>query len=169
MHISNIISFATKARICPIEVWPKKREAYNPENTCLSNEIMHLTNHQRLYFTSLWLNEQPFLASNWHFWKMTRMSDKCLLCKTKRKKTVHSQAGMALQTVKSNVCRGITLTLGVQAWYLKIMFHNMQCIHSKLFALRMNISELCTILFHCCVHEVLTLARYFACLDLGFI
>ena len=24
---------------------------------------------------------QPFLTSNWHFWSMTQMSDKCLLCK----------------------------------------------------------------------------------------
>ena len=30
---------------------------------------------------SLWPREQSFLSSNWHFWQMTQMSDKCLLCK----------------------------------------------------------------------------------------
>ena len=30
---------------------------------------------------SLWPREQSFLTSNWHFWQMTQMSDKCLLCK----------------------------------------------------------------------------------------
>ena len=27
---------------------------------------------------------QPFLTSNWHFWQMAQMSDKCLSCKTEK-------------------------------------------------------------------------------------
>ena len=29
---------------------------------------------------------QPFLTSNWHFWQMTQMSDKCLICKIEEEK-----------------------------------------------------------------------------------
>ena len=37
-----------------------------------------------MHFLRLQLEEQAFLTPNWHFWQMTQISDKCLLCKTEK-------------------------------------------------------------------------------------
>ena len=40
-----------------------------------------------MHVLSLWLKQQylsALLTSNWHFWQMAQMSDKCLWCKTEK-------------------------------------------------------------------------------------
>ena len=57
-----------------------------PATTYFAFNVVEFARLQSMFSAFYWRNGtcQPFLTSNWHFWQMTQMSDKCLLSKTEK-------------------------------------------------------------------------------------